>query len=271
MVDNDGFQVVSLKKKNKKRQNKKNLSEEEIISDKLFNNYGKLIQKSLLYKNLVSNLEHIKDVRCVRCLALGSFLEDIQPLYQLSLLIEIVNHLIELNHKDDFSLVVSLYDPAFTAKDIAYINNKLNNQRANIRWVYEDERSWEKKNSDEDVLYYIPHGDLHLLNYLLPLLKPKFYLGNYIFDHLARVKADDGMSYLSGMKLHYCNNIKNSDSDDFEHIKQHKKKQIPVESKPAEVVDLYFSDIKVYTDFHESIEQGPWLSSFSSLALHEFI
>lgn len=272
MVDNDGFQTVSLKKRNKKRQNKKNLSEEEIITDKLFNKYNSLIQKSLLFKNLVSNLDHVKDVRYVRCLALGSFNEEIQPLYQLSLLIEIANHLIELNCRDDdYSLVVSLYDPAFTAEDISYINNELNNKKANITWVYEDEKNWENKDSDRDILYYIPHGDLHLLNYLMPLLKPRFYLGNYIFDHLARVKADDDMAYLSNMKLKHCNNIKNSDSDDFEHIKQRKKKQGPIENKSVEVVDLYFSDIKVYTNFHENIEQGPWLSSFSSLALHEFI
>lgn len=130
MADNDGFQTVSLKKRNKKRQNKKNLSEEEIITDKLFNKYNTLIQKSLLFKNLVPNLDYVKDVRCIRCLALGSFIEEIQPLYQLSLLIEIVNHLIELNCKDDdYSLVVSLYDPAFTPKDILYINSELNNKR----------------------------------------------------------------------------------------------------------------------------------------------
>ena len=272
MADNDGFQTVSLKKRNKKRQNKKNLSEEEIITDKLFNKYNTLIQKSLLFKNLVPNLDYVKDVRCIRCLALGSFIEEIQPLYQLSLLIEIVNHLIELNCKDDdYSLVVSLYDPAFTPKDISYINNELNNKKANITWVYEDEKNWENKESDKNVLYYIPHGDLHLLNYLLPLLKPRFYLGNYIFDHLARVKADNDMAYLNNIKLKHCKNIKNSDSDDFEHIKQHKKKQEPIENIPVEFVDLYFNDIKVYTNFHESIEQGPWLSSFSSLALHEFI
>lgn len=85
------------------------------------------------------------------------------------------------------------------------------------------------------------------------------------------MKADNDMAYLNNIKLKHCKNIKNSDSDDFEHIKQHKKKQEPIENIPVEFVDLYFNDIKVYTNFHESIEQGPWLSSFSSLALHEFI
>lgn len=272
MVDNEGFQTVSLKKKNKKRQNKKNLSEEEIITDKLFNKYNILIQRSLFFNNLVSNLSNVKDVRCIRCLALGSFMEEIQPLYQLSLLIEIVNHLSQLNCKDDeYSMVVSLYDPAFTKKDIAYINNVLNSKQENITWVYEDEKNWEIKKSDMDTLYYIPHGDLHLLNYLLPLMKPKLYLGNYIFDHLTRVKASDDMKYLSYMKFNYCNNMKNSDSDDFELINKNQKKQSSIDNKHVEVVELYFKDIKVYTNFHENIEQGPWLSSFSSLALHEFV
>lgn len=275
MTDDDGFQTVSLKKnKNNRRNNKVKLSDEEIINDKLNNKYNVSIKKSKFFENLTSNLLHIKDIKHIRCLALGSFIEEIQPLYQLSLLIEIVNILEELNaDKDDYKISISLYDPVFTTKDIDYIKNNLNNKKENINWIYEDEKKWEDVKHYQDTLYYIPHGDLHLLNYLFPLMKPKYYLGNYIFDQLTRVKSQDkDMAYLNSIKLKHCNNNIENDSDDFEHTKKRNNKHKHIEVVPqAEPLELYFEQIKVYTNFHESIEQGPWLSSFSSLALHEFI
>ncbi|GMM40084.1 Ber1 protein [Hanseniaspora uvarum] len=275
MADNDGFETVSLRKNRRKgKNNKLKLSDEEIITDKLYNKYNTLIQKSEFFENLATNLVLIKDITHVRCLALGSFIEDIQPLYQLSLLVEITNKLIDINSdNDDYKLTISLYDPVFTTKDINFINKDLNDKNKNVTWIYEDEKKWEENEHQENTLYYIPHGDLHLLNYLFPLMKPKYYLGNYIFDQLTRVKAEDtDMIYLNNIKMKHCDNTRRNDSDDFQHIKKRNNKTKIIESNfEVEVVDLYFKQIRVNTNFHQHIEQGPWLSSFSSLALHEFI
>ncbi|KAL6928911.1 hypothetical protein ACO0SA_002241 [Hanseniaspora valbyensis] len=286
-MDNDGFQTVSLKnKKRKNKYNKKQISQQEIISEKLFNKYNEVVTKSKIFNDIIKQIELNKiEFESIRCLALGSFFEEIQPLYQLVLLREII---LWKSKTIDSQFIISLYDPAFTSNDIDFINNELNDKNEKLTWKYETEQEWEANITSDDLsanektLYYIPHGDLHLLEYLFPLIKPKYYLGNYVFDQLLRVDENDqNMKYLVNVKRQcyktgkISKNESNNDSDDFQQSVKKTKKRINNKLQkeiiePVPLIKLYFKDIQVLTNSHTTIEQGPWLSAFSSLALHEF-
>lgn len=290
IMDNDGFEKVVLKKK-KNRYNKSVVLQDEIISEKLFKKYRDAVTQSRVFQDLTEQITLNKcEFNRIRCLALGSFFEEIQPLYQLSLLFELGLWKTKKTREnsDDYTLDISLYDPVFTKDDIAFINNNLNNKSEEISWKYEKESEWEKKLVDDtfnsSVLYYIPHGDMLLLEYLIPLCKPKFYLGNYIFDHLLRVENSNGnLKYLANIKMQCYETgkmVKNElkDSDSFEAVsssskRKNKSKYVTKNNEPQALdkIDLYFSDIQVLTKTHTAVEDGPWLSAFSSLALHEFI
>ncbi|XBW37055.1 hypothetical protein QEN19_002633 [Hanseniaspora menglaensis] len=282
MHDNE-FTTVSLKSKKKK--NKLNIrSQRELIAEKLFLQYPKKVANSNIFKDVFEQIKLNKfDFLKVRCLALGSFFEEIQPLYQLCFLFELVLLITEENKT---SITISLYDPVFTNDDIDFIKNELNDKSKNIKCVFETEEDWEKSiiESREDIstLYYIPHGDLHLLEYLFPIIKPKYYLGNYILDQLLRVNDfDSSMKYLVNIKRSCYKTSKLNknesidDSDDFKPVlknkksRQNKMKVAKEPHKTVETIELYFKDITAVTDSHKNIEQGPWLSAFSSLALHK--
>lgn len=289
-MDNDGFEKVVLKK-NKNKFKKNLILQDQIISEKLFNKYRDAITQSRVFQNLTQKIKLKNcDFNVIRCLALGSFFEEIQPLYQLSLLLELALWKIKEARENnaDYTLDISLYDPVFTKDDIAFINNNLNNKSEQISWKYETESVWEKRLSDDtfnrSVLYYIPHGDMLLLEYLLPLCKPKYYLGNYIFDHLLRVgNSNDNLKYLANIKMQCYESgrmVENesTDSDSFEAVsfnskRKSKSKYVAKSNEPQklEKIDLYFKDIEVLTNSHTGVEEGPWLSAFSSLALHKFI
>lgn len=277
MEDNDGFEKVVLKRK-RKNNKFKNVSPNNQIKQKLLQSYPEIIKNTKIFKDIIEHIEINKyDFNEVRCLALGSFFEEIQPLYQLSLLLEIVLWKMDEPPKEN-KLKISLYDPVFTKDDIEFINIELNGLHENVTWVYETESEWEcaAQNNDK-TLYYIPHGDLHLLEYLFPLVKPKLYLGNYLFDQLLRVDdSDHKMKYLVNIKRKCYEDGTISDTsikDDSDSFKQtvskNKRKILTVENnKPVENIALYFKTITVPTKSHTSIEPGPWLSAFSSLALH---
>ncbi|KAG7691826.1 hypothetical protein KL911_004710 [Ogataea haglerorum] len=125
---------------------------------------SELIRSSELFMDIVETLESWKASSTspwskVRCLALGSPIEEEQANFQLALLCEIGRHL-NIN-------MVSVYDPAFTTEDKHFLSSECN---------FRIEQSFDPQGLD-DVLFFVPHAPIILLESLLSK-KPKYILTN---------------------------------------------------------------------------------------------
>lgn len=213
-----------------------------------------LLKDTNLSNHILSALKEIPFTK-VRCVALGSPSQEEPALYQLALLRLIAeNQHIKSRH-------ISLYDPVFTALDIALFRR--------LDYIVEEEYTPTEK---DDCLYFLPHAPLNLTNTVL-LQEPKFFLSNNAVRHTERLaKAELHAKYPLLSKLVHILEPSTASvpGDGFTPVvrRRHRKNK-------AKLIDtnINYDEIRSYfssaamTSFKEW-EEGPWLNAFTDLALH---
>ncbi|SCU98440.1 LADA_0H13036g1_1 [Lachancea dasiensis] len=225
-----------------------------------------IIHRSRMFKALSEELDpFLKDITKIRCLAIGSFHEEFAALYQLALLLE----LLDLINPGGASFKVSIYDPVFTDADRKFIGNMGSD------WTIDEKCPWDPENSS-NVLFFLPHAPLDLTQNILISEKPKFFLANHIAKHVDRyTRAQLALKYPVLAKLNHV--LASSDPHPDSGFKpfvsrkaRRKQKHQPQESEiDYDKIETYFQEVQVITDFSggRSLMDQPWINSFSDLAL----
>lgn len=213
----------------------------------------------------------------IRCLALGSFHDDIPARYQLALLLEI-EQIIRTENKGSVS--VSLYDPVFTKDDLDYLRKR------GPEFTVDEVASKNFRDSDSNqVLYFLPHAPLDLTEKVLIDEEPRLWLANNIVEHTDRyTKAMLHDKYpVLGKMLHVLEpidktkeQIKAVDPDDeFKtFVSKKKKRRNKNVFKEPEIdygsVASYFKKCSIVTDFKGGslLKNQPWINAFSDLTFH---
>lgn len=218
-------------------------------------------------------VEYADTIDKIRCLALGSFHEDLPARYQLALLLEIENVVKCDNVK---KVAVSLFDPAFTIEDMNFI------QKRGSSWTVEESLNEDFKCADtKQVLYFLPHAPLDLTELVLIREKPSLFLANNIVAHTDRyTKARLHEKYpVLGKLLHVLDAKKQvsvtEDDDQFKTFisKKKKRKNKYVFREPVidyDSVESYFDRCSMITTFQGGslLKEKPWINSFSDLTFH---
>ncbi|KAG7813688.1 hypothetical protein KL921_001234 [Ogataea angusta] len=209
---------------------------------------SELIRSSELFMDIVKILESWKPSSTdswskVRCLALGSPIEEDQANYQLALLCEIGRY---------FSIdMVSLYDPAFTKEDNLFLSSECN---------FQVEESFESQNMD-DVLFFVPHTPIVLLESLFAN-KPKYILTNDVSTYTNKFTTKE---YFEKYPLcaTVCNSIGTKIDDGFTVVKR-RNKHVTTQTK------VQLPKIAVLCHKINPHSKGPWAHAFSDLCLYAF-
>ncbi|KAH3663946.1 hypothetical protein WICMUC_005885 [Wickerhamomyces mucosus] len=231
----------------------------------------KIIKSSTLYKEIFITLKEIKFIK-IRCLALGSPSQDQPSLYQLALLILLVE---EFNlHSEN----ISLYDPIFNELDLKLLT---------INYRYRVEKNYDQIFDQDEILYFLPHAPLNLTNEIIDLESPKLLLANNIITHtdrLTNLELFEKYPTISKI-INYINNLDQSDKltsgnlDGFQKvINNNSKRKLQRKNKynANNVKTIDYSQIVTYFEKVElksfkHLEEGPWLNSFSDIAFHRLI
>lgn len=212
------------------------------------------IKSSTLYENISQTLQPHK-ISKIRCVALGSPSQEEPALYQLALLLLIVE---ENSIK---SQNVSVYDPVFTQLDIDFFKS-LN---------FEVSEDYLPKD-DEATLFFLPHAPLNLTNSVILSQNPKLLLSNNIQTHTERLtKLELFEKYPIMSKLVNLLQPQGDKTDGFEAVvkKKSRKSQRNKFVEPTidySKIDSYFENIEIIS--FKDFEEGEWLNSFTDLAFH---
>ncbi|CEP61604.1 Ber1p LALA0_S03e06656g [Lachancea lanzarotensis] len=231
-----------------------------------------IVRKSQMFETLQHELESFLDpIQQIRCLAIGSFYEEFAALYQLALLLELIDH---FNAHSEKPLEVSIYDPVFTKADKEFITKQ------GSSWSI-DERLEEGSIKPENVLFFLPHAPLDLTEEVLALEKPRLLLANHVSKHVDRyTKSQLYQKYPKLAKLNHLfapNDVPATPSDFQPFISRRarrKLKNVSSEHSPDyDAIETYFRQITMLTDFDsgKTLSNEPWLNSFSDLALHHLL
>ncbi|SCU90151.1 LAME_0E07272g1_1 [Lachancea meyersii CBS 8951] len=228
-----------------------------------------IVRKSKMFKTLQSQLEAFSlKIRQIRCLAIGSFFEEFAALYQLALLLELVDF---LNANNETAVKVSIYDPVFTDADKKFIADQ------GETWSIVEEIS-QNSESAIGVLFFLPHAPLDLTENVLALEKPHILLANHVAKHVDRyTKAQLFNKYPKLAKLNQFLTSQNqpvaSDFQPFVSKRARRKRKNNITEEPIDYdsIEAYFEKVNVLTDFGggDLLANQPWLNSFSDLALHQ--
>lgn len=216
-----------------------------------------------------------KKFRMVRCLALGSFHESLAARYQLALLLEVLS---QCCAPQSGAPSVSIYDPAFTEDDLAYI-------AAQLAWTLDPELSFPAP--DHEVLFFLPHAPIEITDAFFGREKPEWYLANSIVAHTERqprAKLDAQYPILGALSrlLEPTQKV----SDGFSTVpsakkpRRHRKRTAPrapphspAAPPPAPPAPPAFQgQCTLLTDFDNgallSPKNHPWQHAFSDLCLY---
>ncbi|QLL33289.1 hypothetical protein HG536_0E02000 [Torulaspora globosa] len=214
----------------------------------------------------------------IRCLALGSFHEDVPARYQLALLLEIESFLRDEGKK---TISVSLYDPVFTADDIEYIH-----QRGPNYTVDQSPPNGFQDANSKQILYFLPHAPLDLTEQVLIAEQPRLLLANNIVEHTDRytkARLHEKYPMLSKL-LHVLEraatvpdstqaNAVDVDDQFKSFVSKKKRRNKKVFKEPVidyDSVKSYFNNCSIITDFQAGalLRDQPWINSFSDLTFH---
>lgn len=229
------------------------------------------VRSSEMFKNLKEHLEpHRKDIRRVRCLAIGSFHEEFAALYQLALLLETCDH---LKPSEGEPIRVSVYDPVFTTSDQDFIKN------LGPDWSVDEETPWEPSEA-RYVLFFLPHAPLDLTERVVTLDRPHLWLANHIVKHTDRYtkfQLFDKYPVLSKLLNSLVNaqeSVPDSEFKPFVSRKNRRKNKTRIQEQVIDysAIPTHFSKCKILTDFNngKTLADQPWINSFSDLTLHLF-
>lgn len=241
--------------------------------DEQIADYRNVIKESLMLQKLVEQIEDLKNsFKIIRCLAIGGFTDDFPARYQLALLLELYDVLLN----EESKILVSIYDPVFTDEDKAFISNMGDS------WSIEETITYSEENVDS-ILYFLPHAPLDLTEDILINEKPKYWLANNIIQHVDRyTKLQLHEKYPLISKLVHVLEARNpvykkqeNNQDGFSTFVS-KKKRRNNKFKLQEVeIDYdntvsYFNTCKILTDFDSGdlLKDKPWINAFSDLTLH---
>ncbi|CCE61877.1 hypothetical protein TPHA_0B02050 [Tetrapisispora phaffii CBS 4417] len=244
--------------------------------------FRQIIRESEFFTELVDILcEKYKGIDRIRCLALGSFHEEIPARYQFALLLEIIE---KIEHENGKQLKVSIYDPVFTNDDIEYIGKN------GINWTI-DENPPQWSNFTDSTIYYLPHAPLDLTENVIKNEHPKIWLANNLIEHSDRyTKAQLYDKYPVIAKLVYILTSNSSVSgnsgviqdkkiqeDGFTRFESSKKKRgrkkklaVSQCSFDYSLIESYFNNCRFESKFNDGLllNNKPWINSFSDLTLH---
>lgn len=212
-----------------------------------------ILKESKLFENIINALESPKFTK-IRCVALGSPSQEEPALYQLALLMLIIEKF-EIEGEQ-----VSLYDPVFTALD----NDLLTSFKFQIKDQY-------IPNDDDSILFFLPHAPLSLTNQVISEQNPKLLLANNIQTHTTRLtKTELFEKYPVISKLVSLLNKEETPKDDFEPVVKKKNRRQRSKFTEPKVdhseVDTYFKNINLIS--FKEFEEGEWLNSFTDIAFH---
>ncbi|CCK69058.1 Ber1p KNAG_0B06290 [Huiozyma naganishii CBS 8797] len=236
--------------------------------------FRNIIRDSKMFESLSKQLQPwMRNLTRIRCLAIGSFTEDIPARYQLALLLEL-SDLIKAETQGN-TVSVSLYDPVFNESDLNFIEKMCTD------WTVEKEVEGSKEDS-ESTLFFLPHAPLDLTESVLSREKPMYLLANNIISHTDRyTKVQLYEKYPLMCKLVYFSapdslgigtKAKHDGFSTF--IPKRKRKNNKYILKEPEIdfqkVDSYFTTCTVVYDFEngQQLRNQPWVNSFSDLCLH---
>lgn len=218
-----------------------------------------VVRGSAMFRELSEKLVPFAgEIDGIRCLALGSFHEDVPARYQLALLLEL-EELIG-------GVSVSLYDPAFTADDIGYLQKR--------GYIVSENEGFRP-----GILHFLPHAPLDLTEQVLRTEQPRLLLANNIVQHTDRyTKARLHEKYPTVSKLLHVLVASAPDSaqanDQFTtFVSKKKRRNKKVFKEPVidyDSVKSYFTNCSIVTDFQGGalLRDQPWNNSFSDLAFH---
>jgi len=246
--------------------------------DEVLQSYRVIIHESEMFSNLKEILSQHKDKICnIRCLAIGSFTQEFPAKYQLALLLELIDYLLN----DKISPKVSIYDPVFNDSDLGYLD------KCHPEWEVKEEVDKETFNPNS-TLFFLPHAPLGLTEQILNEEKPKLFLANNIIQHIDRyTKGELNEKYPLLSKLVYLveskseisqkQEIINSSSIDgfTAFVPKRKRKQKSKYKFVEKIIDYdsiesVFTQCTITSTFDEGklLRDQPWVNSFSDLAMH---
>ncbi|CDK24223.1 unnamed protein product [Kuraishia capsulata CBS 1993] len=211
-------------------------------------------------RNKLANI----DIVSVRCLALGSPSNEFNALYQLAFLVLILD---ELKIRQ-----VSVYDPAFNDIDVLLFEE--------LGFKIEDKIT-QKVSKEEDILYYMPHAPVELLEEIITSEKIVVMITNDLRRYIGRWTSQDlyekhpnvaRIGYLTSQ----IRSEQPSTDDGFEMVASKKKVRKNRRNK-LKVVDTnvdyhldecYFDSCDIAEILGGSDISGEWKDSFSCLAVH---
>lgn len=226
--------------------------------------YQDILEKSLLWKETLEifGKYDTKNIKHIRCLALGSPSESNAALYQLAIL-EIIGQHFQCRS-------ISVYDPVFTELDKKLFDK--------YEYMVTDDEELVKDIEKSLIIYFLPHAELALTEKILVDCKPRWLLANYVLTHtdsFTKKKLYEEYKTLAYMK-HSIEMDTNKISlvPEFEPVISKKsrrmKKNVYIEPKIDYNYekDVYFT--KVEAKKFEKLD-GEWGNSFSDLAFHSII
>ncbi|CCD27160.1 Ber1p NDAI_0J02680 [Naumovozyma dairenensis CBS 421] len=271
---------------------KKNIKDIKTTFDEVLNSYRQIINASSMFEDLINSLNPYKTkIKLIRCLAIGSFHQDLPARYQLALLLEIIqylsSHSTDNNNNEQQSITVSIYDPIFDKDDLDYISTK--QQKEN--WKLEESMPF--VSSNDLTLFFLPHAPLNLTETILNIERPKLCLANNIITHTDRytkLQLFEKYPFISKL-VHSLESTTQpiipkdieTENDQFETFISKKNKRRNRNNNNKHIIykeptidydsiDTYFKNCSILTDFNNGKLlkdiKNTWINSFSDLTLH---
>ncbi|QLQ80847.1 hypothetical protein HG537_0E02020 [Torulaspora globosa] len=228
-----------------------------------------VVRRSEMVRSLREVLvRYVGSIVAIRCLALGSFHEELAARYQLALLLELQEFLCQ----DGSDVLVSVYDPVFTDDDIEYVKK---------RGFTVDELCPEGFRDARKVLYFLPHAPLDLTEQVLVAEQPRLWLANNIVEHTDRytkTKLHEKYPVMSKL-LHVLERVPEvptsaiNDEQFKSFVSRKKRRNKKVFKEPVvdyDSVKSYFDSCSIITDFQGGtlLRDQPWINAFSDLTFH---
>lgn len=186
----------------------------------------------------------------IRCLALGSPVNEFQALYQLAFL--------ELLAEEHEIKLVSCYDPVFTEEDVSLLKE--------LKFEVS-----EQEDASEGTLYFMPHAPRTFMDEFIRDVKPNLILGNDITVTIGTLSSSAYLEQLPTLATlsHLAEKPELANDDGFAPVTSKKKRNKKYVYEPPKLeypVDLaYFDSIAIHRLPREN--DPPYRDSFSDLAL----
>ena len=228
--------------------------------------YREVIHNSKFFKEVKETVPVENGYTKIRCLALGSPSESSDARYQYAFLLELME-LLNITQ-------VSLYDPVFTELD------------KQVFASYVVEEFFEPKN-DDNVLHYIPHAPLSVMEQILKNEKPTAFLGNDIIAHTDRLTKRKLADLYPSMAIlvHYSKtdpvedgfvkvlpksrNNQNTQTNQNKRSSRNGRKSFKEPEIEYDLNSVYFDGVEIKRYKHNYVKGDVWGNSFSDIAFHK--